>query len=207
MALGKVQFASFSVDGVSGRLDVTPSRAELSGVRASLLGAALRGAARVDFDAAKAKPYTLALNADVKNLELGRLFATVAPGTPPTAEGRFEFETTLAGEGLNPLDLSLSSLGEFRLSGRDGVFRGLAADAGTGSKAVRVIGALTFSRELQGCRDVCSTGSARFISSRPIFASSARRTRSSSASSRSCRRSSGSMRPATSSSRRCGPCC
>jgi hypothetical protein len=149
VALGKVQFASFAVDGVSGRLDVTPSRSELSGVRASLLGAALSGAARVDFDAAKAKPYTLALNAGVKNLELGRLFAAVAPGAPPTAEGRFDFATTLAGEGLNPLDLSLSSLGEFRLSGRDGIFRGLAADAGTGSKAVRVIGALTFSRELK----------------------------------------------------------
>jgi hypothetical protein len=149
VALGKVQFASFAVDGVSGRLDVTPSRTELSGLRASLLGAALSGAARVDFDAAKAKPYTLGLNAAVKNLELGKLFAAAAPGAKPTAEGRFDFATTLAGEGLNPLDLSLSSLGEFRLSGRDGVFRGLAADAGTGSKAARVIGALTFSRELK----------------------------------------------------------
>jgi len=149
VALGKVEFASFAVDDVSGRLDVTPLRAELSGVRASLLGAALSAAAKVDFDAAKAKPYTLALNASGKNLELGRLFSAVAPGAPPTAEGRFEFATTLAGVGLNPLDLSLSSLGEFRLSGRDGVFRGLAADAGTGSKAARVIGILTFSRELK----------------------------------------------------------
>ncbi len=149
VALGKVVFPSFAVDGVSGTLAVTPSRAELGGVHASLLGAALSAAARVDFDAAKPKPYTLALNAAVKNLELGRLFAAVAPGAPPTAEGRFDFATMLAGEGLNPLDLALSSLGEFRLSGRDGVFRGLAADAGTGSKAARVIGALTFSRELK----------------------------------------------------------
>ncbi len=91
----------------------------------------------------------LDLDAEVKNLELGRLFAAVAPGTPPTAEGRFEFATTMTGEGLNPLDLALSSVGEVRLSGRDGVFRGLAADAGTGSKAARVIGILTFSRELK----------------------------------------------------------
>lgn len=149
VALGKVEFASFAVDGVSGRLDVAPARAELSGVHASLLGAGVTGAARVDFDPAKSKPYTLALNAAVKNLELGRLFRAAAPAALPTAEGRFDFVTTLAGEGLNPLDLSLSSLGEFRLSGRDGVFRGLAADAGTGSKAARVIGVLTFSRELK----------------------------------------------------------
>jgi hypothetical protein len=149
VAIGKVEFPSFAVEGVSGRLDVTPTRAALSGVRASLLGAGLTAAASVDFDAAKPKPYTLGLNAAVKNLELGRLFTAVAPGAPPTADGRFDFATALTSEGLNPLDLSLSSLGEFRLSGRDGVFRGLAADAGTGSKAARVIGILTFSRELK----------------------------------------------------------
>jgi hypothetical protein len=149
VALGKLEFPSFAVEGLSGKLDVAPNRASLSGIRASLLGAGLSAAANVSFDAAKPKPYALDLNAAVKNLELGRLFKAVAPGAPPTAEGRFEFTTTMKGEGLNPLDLSLSSLGEFRLSGRDGVFRGLAADAGTGSKAARAIGILTFSRELK----------------------------------------------------------
>jgi len=149
VALGKIEFPSFAVEGVSGKLEVAPARASLSGVRASLLGAALNAAATVTFDAAKPKPYALDLDAAVKSLELGRLFAAVAPGAPPTAEGRVEFATTMTSEGLNPLDLSLSSVGEVRLSGRDGVFRGLAANAGTGSKAARVIGILTFSRELK----------------------------------------------------------
>ncbi len=149
VALGKLEFPSFAVEGVNGKLDVAPTRASLSGVRASLLGAALNAGATVTFDAAKPKPYALDLNAAVKNLELGRLFAAVAPGAPPTAEGRVEFATTMTSEGLNPLDLSLSSVGEVRLSGRNGVFRGLAANAGTGSKAARVIGILTFSRELK----------------------------------------------------------
>ena len=149
VALGKIEFPSFAVEGVSGKLDVAPARASLSGVRASLLGAALNAAAIVTFDAGKPKPYSLDLNAAVKKLELGRLFAAVAPGTPPTAEGRVEFATTMTSEGLNPLDLALSSVGELRLTGRDGVFRGLAANAGTGSKAARVIGILTFSRELK----------------------------------------------------------
>ena len=149
VALGKIEFPSFAVEGVRGKLDVTPARAALSGINASLLGANLRAAATVDFDATKPRPYALDLSTDVKNLELGRLFQVAAPGVPPTAEGRFDFATTLSGEGLNPLDLALSSLGEVRLSGRDGVFRGLAASAGTGSKAARVIGFLTFSRELK----------------------------------------------------------
>jgi hypothetical protein len=149
VALGKVEFPSFAVEGVRGKLDVTPARAALTGVSASLLGANLRAAATVGFDAAKPRPYSLDLNTAVKNLELGRVFQAAAPGVPPTADGRFDFATTLSGEGLNPLDLVLSSLGEVRLSGRDGVFRGLAASAGTGSKAARVIGFLTFSRELK----------------------------------------------------------
>jgi hypothetical protein len=149
VALGKLEFPSFAVEGVSGKLDVAPTRASLTGVRASLLGAALNAAANLKFDAAKPKPYALDLDAGVKNLQLGRLFAAVAPGTPPTADGRFEFATTMTSEGLNPLDVALSSVGEVRLSGRDGVFRGLAANAGTGSKAARVIGILTFSRELK----------------------------------------------------------
>ena len=149
VAFGKIEFPSFAVEGVRGKLDVTAARAALSGVSASLLGADLRASATVRFDAAKPKPYSLDLSTAVKNLELGRVFQAAAPGAPPTAEGRFEFATTLSGEGLNPLDLALSSVGEVRLSGRDGVFRGLAASAGTGSKAVRVIGLLTFSRELK----------------------------------------------------------
>jgi hypothetical protein len=149
VALGRIEYPSFAVEGVRGKLDLTPARATLSGIQASLLGAELRAAATVDFDAAKPKPYALDLHANVKDLELGRLFQAASPGAPPTAEGHFDFATTFAGTGLNPLDLALSSLGEVQLMGRNGVFRGLAANAGTGSKAAKVIGFLTFSRELK----------------------------------------------------------
>jgi hypothetical protein len=57
--------------------------------------------------------------------------------------------STLNSDGLNPLDLALSSRGRLQLTGGDGVFRGLAAHAGTGATATRVIGVLTFSRELR----------------------------------------------------------
>jgi hypothetical protein len=147
--VAKLDFPSFSVDGLRGTLGLTPRRAAVRDVRASVLGATLEAGATIDFDAARPKPYSLDFRAAIAGLELQRLFEVIAPDTAPTAEGRFDLETALTGTGLNPLDLGLSSLGEIRLTGSNGVFRGLAAQAGTGSTAARVVGFLTFSRELK----------------------------------------------------------
>ena len=146
---------------------MSPERAALSGVQASMLGAALESSATIDFDAALPKPYTLALAASVADLAVERLFLTAAPDETPTAKGHLDLEIALNGVGLNPLDLGLSSLGAIRLSGRDGVFRGLAASAGTGSTAARTVGALTFSRELRAVgRLLDGLGELRFHRSR-----------------------------------------
>ena len=64
---------------------------------------------------------------------------------------------------MNPIDLGLSALGEIRLVGRNGIFRGLEASAGTGSKAANVIGFLTFSKEFRAVgRLVDGIGTMRF---------------------------------------------
>jgi hypothetical protein len=147
--VAKIDFPSFSVDGLYGTLGLTPRRASLRDVRASVLGATLEAGAAIDFDSARPKPYSLDFRAAIAGLELQRLFKVIAPDAAPTAEGRFELETALTGAGMNPIDLGLSSLGEIRLTGENGVFRGLAAQAGTGSTAARVVGFLTFSRELK----------------------------------------------------------
>ncbi len=163
--IGSIVLPSGPVEGIHGTLALTPQRAALSDLRASFFGAKLEAEATVDFAAAKPKPYSLDFHTAVTDLELQKLFAAIAPGKPPTAEGRFELESTLAGAGLNPLDLALSSLGQIRLRGSDGVFRGLAAQAGTGSKAARVIGILTFSRELKAIgRLLDGLGEIRFSS-------------------------------------------
>jgi hypothetical protein len=147
--LGRITFPSFSVDDVSGRLEFTENEATLTDLNASLLGAHLDAAARVDFDPARAKPYALDFHASIDDIDVKNLFLAVSPDSIPTAEGRFELSSTLTGSGFNALDLGLSTLGEIRLTGRDGIFRGLAPHAGTGSTAARVIGVLTFSRELR----------------------------------------------------------
>jgi hypothetical protein len=147
--LGNIAFPSFTVEGVRGTLDVTPSRAALTDIRAAFFGAELNADATIDFDAAQPKPYSLDFHAAIEEFDLARVFLAAAPGETPTADGRFELQSELSGTGLNPLDLGLSTLGAIRLTGRDGVFRGLAASAGTGSTAARVMGVLTFSRELK----------------------------------------------------------
>lgn len=148
VAVDEVVYPGFTAAGVRGSLDVTPERLTLAG-NAELLGAQLSLATTVGFDAAELKPYSLDFSAVIDDLELGELFRSAAPAVPPTAEGKFDVETTLRSAGVNPIDLALSALGDIRLAARDGVFRGFAANQGTGSAAARVIGFLTFSRELR----------------------------------------------------------
>ena len=149
VSLDEIAFSGFAVQGVRGRLELTPAAATLTDVQASLLGADLLAAARVDFDAEQAAPYSLEFRADVEDLALEDVFLALSPEEPPVAEGQFELTSTLTSRGRNPLDVALASQGRLHLTGGDGVFRGLSAHAGTGSVAARAIGILTFSRELR----------------------------------------------------------
>ena len=147
--VGRVVYPSLAIEELRGRFEIAPERAALTNLRASLAGASIGADAVIGFAAAEPKPYTLDFRADVANLDLGRVFRSVAPDAMPTTEGTFDLSATLAGTGLNPIDLAASSLGEIRLEGREGIFRGLAEYEGTGSTASRVIGILTFSKELR----------------------------------------------------------
>jgi hypothetical protein len=149
VAIDEVEFSTFSVADLRGRLDMSPEQLSLSDFGATLFGAAAGAMANVEFDAENAKPYALDLEMDVDGFDIGAFFLAVAPDTPPTWEGIFDLDAEFASSGLNPIDLGLSTLGEVRLAGRDGVFRGLAASAGVGSVATRAIGILTFSREFR----------------------------------------------------------
>lgn len=147
--IDRLELAAFDVERIEGMLEVTPDAATLRDIRASVLGAEFTAAANLSFETDRPEPYALGFRTALDGLELRDVFLAVSPGTMPTAEGRVALTGTLEASGLNPLDLGLSSLGRLQLTGRDGVFRGLAAHAGAGSTASRVIGILTFSRELK----------------------------------------------------------
>ena len=147
--LGTLQLARAAMTGIRGRIDVDPHAIEMTGVEASMLGAQFTASGGIRFDAAADLPYRLKLDSSFEGLDLGQLFRTVAPDEPPTLEGVFEVHTTASGEGRNPADLGIGTLGEMRVSGRDGVFRGLAGQYTWVRRGTKVLGVLTFSKQLK----------------------------------------------------------
>lgn len=149
--IASIALPSVEITAVGGQFELAPESAQLVDLHASALDSGLTAHADLSFDAAMEAPYALDFAAAVDGIEIGQLFRLVEPeaDAEPTTEGRFDIAASLTGRGRNPIDLGLAALGEIRLSGRDGIFRGLAGIAGTGSTASRVIGVLTFSRELR----------------------------------------------------------
>jgi hypothetical protein len=149
LEFGALELTRTSIDGIRGRIEVDPGAIEMTGVEASMLGAQFSAQGGIRFNGSAELPYTLRLDSSFDGLDLGRLFRTVTPDEPPTLEGMFEVRTSVAGTGRNPIDLGLATLGDVRVSGRDGVFRGLAGRFGLARTGTKVLGFLTFSKQLK----------------------------------------------------------
>ena len=149
LRLGTVQLPRYEVHSVEGRLEVDPTRIELVDAGASLLGAELAMEGALRFDSEAEQPYVLSFRSSFEGLDLGRLFREVDPDAPPTLEGLFEVRAAASGRGRNLADLGLGTLGAVRLSGRNGVFRGLAGRYRLVRTGAKVLGFLTFSKQLK----------------------------------------------------------
>jgi hypothetical protein len=147
--LGTLQLARAAMTGIHGRIDVDPKAVRVTGVEASMLGAEFLAEGGIRFDSAADLPYRLTLDSSFEGLDLGRLFRTVAPDEAPILEGVFEVHSTASGEGRNPADLGIGALGEMHVSGRDGVFRGLAGQYTWVRRGTKVLGVITFSKQLK----------------------------------------------------------
>ena len=109
----------------------------------------MTGISGVEFDAAAERPYELGFETSFTDLDLGALFRAIEPEAPPTLEGVFEVRSEASGRGRNLADLGFGSLGSVWLTGRDGVFRGLAGQFGLARTGAGVLGFLTFSKQLK----------------------------------------------------------
>ncbi len=147
--IGRLQLPRYAVHDIRGVVEVDPPRLALTTAEAELLGAELTMAGALGFDAAADQPYELRFETGFTDLNLGALFRAVDPEAPPTLEGVFEVRSEASGRGRNLADLGFGSLGSVRLSGRDGVFRGLAGQFGLARTGARVLGFLTFSKQLK----------------------------------------------------------
>ncbi len=147
--LGTLQLARADLTAVRGTIEVDPGAVEITGVEASMLGAEFAADGAIRFDGTAEAPYELGLESTFTGLDLGRLFRTVNPEEPPTLEGVFDVRTVATGNGRNPADLGLGTLGEMHVSGRDGVFRGLAGQYTWVRRGTKALGVITFSKQLK----------------------------------------------------------
>jgi hypothetical protein len=85
----------------------------------------------------------------VTQVDLGRVFSTVAPSEPPVMEGLFELRGEAAGCGTTPAEAVLNAAAHLEAEAADGVFRGLSEGASELSRLLRVAGTLTFSKEIR----------------------------------------------------------
>ncbi len=147
--LRTLQLARAALTGVRGTIEVDPEAIEMTGVEASMLGAEFAADGAVRFDRAAETPYQLVLESTFTGLDLGQLFRAVNPEEPPTLEGVFDVRSVASGTGRNPADLGLGAIGEMRVSGRNGVFRGLAGQYTWVRRGTKALGVITFSKQLK----------------------------------------------------------
>ena len=117
---------TFEASNIAGRLRIDAGMLKLEGLQAGLgeTGRAnLNGT--VTFNASGRQPYALTADLAVKDFESGSLFRAINPAQPPTIEGRFDIASKLAARGARLGDLALGAGGEFQLTSKGGVFRGL----------------------------------------------------------------------------------
>jgi hypothetical protein len=117
---------TFHVDNVAGVLRLEEGALKIVGFRAGL---GEDGEARVNgavsFDAGAAEPFDLVADVVVTDFDPGPLLRMLMPEQPPTIEGRFNVNSTLAGRGDSLQTLVFGAGGNVQAISRGGVFRGL----------------------------------------------------------------------------------
>ncbi len=143
LALKKVAYSdSFQATDVTGALRLDAGVAKLEKLAAGLGGgsdASVSGA--VTFDPKAAKPYALTADLAIKDFDPAPLFRAMNPGQPPTVEGKFVVTSKLAGDAASLGDLATNTHGDFQLSSKGGVFRGLPVNVATKNETVGKIAA------------------------------------------------------------------
>ncbi|HYC73170.1 MAG TPA: AsmA-like C-terminal region-containing protein [Opitutaceae bacterium] len=88
------------------------------------------------------RPYAFGGSFSVSEFDPGPFFKALDPERPPTVEGLFNVEGKFAGDGRTLDETLEQTRGEFQLTSRQGVFRGLKRGTEKVSMATRAVGAL-----------------------------------------------------------------
>lgn len=138
LALKKVVYSdSFQATNVAGTLRLDAGAAKLEKLTAGLGdGSDAQVSGGVTFDAKARNPYALAADLAVKDFDPAPLFRALNSGQPATVEGKFVVTSKLAGEALSIGDLVANTHGDFQLTSKGGVFRGLPVSVATKNDSV-----------------------------------------------------------------------
>lgn len=121
---------SFRASKVNGTLRLDRSAVMLEQLRAGLgEGGEAKLAGTLAFDAKSAANFTLTSELSVSDFDPAPLFRALDPSRPATVEGKFNVTSKLAGRASTLAGLAEAVHGDFQLSSRGGVFRGLPVSA------------------------------------------------------------------------------
>lgn len=131
----------WSMEGLTGAVAIEPAAITLQKLDAALGGKGqLSAKAEIRFSGGP-QPYQLKGDFNLTEFDAGKLFKAIEPTRPPTVEGLFSVAGHFAGEG-ETLDRTMTQAhGQFDLTSRQGIFRGLQRTSGKvsmTSKAVEI---------------------------------------------------------------------
>lgn len=131
LQLKKVVYTdAFEMTNVAGRIRLDAGALKLETVRAGVGEggrAALDGT--VTFDPAAAQPYQLLADVSLREFDPGPLFRGSNGSHAATVEGKFEVASKVTSRGKSLADLAVGAGGEFQVTSKGGVFRGLPVNA------------------------------------------------------------------------------
>lgn len=130
---------SWAVTGLTGLVTVEPARVMLAKLEAAF-GETGRLAAQGEVKFAPgAQPYQLAGKFSVTEFDAGKLFKALEPAKPATVEGLFTVNGEFAGNGETLERLQERVHGQFALTSRQGIFRGLQRTTSKVSKTTKAV--------------------------------------------------------------------
>lgn len=130
LALQKLHYNDqFEVSGVKGFVRIDAGQLKFDGVQAAVG----EGSAKIDgglaFDGSVKTPYALTANLAVSDFDPAPFFRAINPQEPATVEGKFNVTSKLTGRAANLAALAETTQGDFQLTSKGGVFRGLPVNA------------------------------------------------------------------------------
>ena len=129
----------WAMTGLTGVVNVEPTQATLQKFEAAFgEKSRLQAKAKLAF-AGGPQPYQLTGDFSLTEFDAGKLFKAIEPGRPPTVEGLFTVAGHLNGTGANLAQTVERTHGQFDLTSRQGIFRGLKRSTDKVSVATKAV--------------------------------------------------------------------